>query len=129
MAALFSDDEPIITREVVMSCVDHSLGYVDWTILSQPLERYNLKSLFFHSLEERLYFKYDSREVLLLVEKLRRIENGFQIFFNCLRDTQDRCRGHLILADDLELEARSEIIMCVGSYIKLTNHLWHRRPL
>ena len=120
MAAPFSDDEPIITREVVMSCVDHSLGYVDQTILSQPLERYGVKShlfrkLFFHSLERRLYFKYDSHEVKLLVEELREIKNGFQIFYNCLRDTQDRCHGHLILADDLELESRGKITMCVAT--------------
>ena len=120
MAALFSDDEPIITREVVMSCVGHSLGYVDQTILSQQLERYGVKSnlfrkLFFHSLERRLYFKYDFHEVQLLVWELIRIKNGFQIFYNCLRDTQDICDGHLILADDLELESRSKIIMCVAT--------------
>ena len=115
MAPFFSDDEPNITREVVMSCVGHSLGYVDWRILSQQFKRYNVKNLFFHSLEERLYFKYDSRGVLLLVEELRQIENGFQIFYDCLKDTQDRCHGHLILADDLEMEARSEIIMCVAT--------------
>ena len=115
MAALFSDDELNITREVIMSCVGHSLGYVDWRILSLPFGRYNVKSLYFDSLEERLYFKYDSHGVELLVEELKRIENGFQIFYNCLKGTQDRCHGHQILADDLELESKSKIIMRVAT--------------
>ena len=115
MAALFSDDEPNITREVMMSCVGHSLGYIDWRILSQQFERYNVMGhdFFFYNLEERCYFKYDFRGVQFLVEELRQIENGLQIFYNCLRDTQDICHGHRILADDLELEAGSEISLCV----------------
>ena len=114
---LFSDDEPNVTREVVMSCVGHSLGYVDRTILSRQFERYDVKSreLVSCSLKRISYIKYDFRGFQLLVQELRRIENGFQIFYNCLRDTQDRCHGHLILADDLELEARSEIIKCVAT--------------
>ena len=115
-AALFSDDEPNVTREVVMSCVGHSLGYVDWRILSQQFERYDVngRKLVYCSLGRRCYFKYDIHEVELRVDELEKIENGLQIFYNCLRDTQDRCRGHLILADDLELEARSMIVMCVA---------------
>ena len=100
-----------------MSCVHHSLGYVDWTILSQQFERYNVKGhqVVFPSLKGRYYFKYDFRGFQLLVQELRQIENGFQIFHNCLRDTQDICCGHRILADDLELETRSEIIISVAT--------------
>ena len=100
-----------------MSCVGHSLGYVDWRILSQQFKRYDVNSreLVSCSLKRISYIKYDFRRFQLLVQELRWIENGFQIFYNCLRDTQDRCHGHLILADDLQLEARSKIIMCVAT--------------
>ena len=122
MAALFSDDEPNITREVVMSCVDHSLGYVDWRILTEQFEGYDVKGhvlgrVLFLDFKRVSYFKYDWYKIKLLVQELSEIENGFQIFYNCLRDTQDICHGHLILADDLEMEARSEIITWVATGI------------
>ena len=117
MAPFFSDDEPNITREVVMSCLYHSLGYIDWKVLSQQFEGYDEKGceLVFCSLRGISYFNYDSPEVQLLIDELREIENGFCIFYNCLRVTQDRCHGHQILADDLELESRSKIIMRVAT--------------
>ena len=126
IATLFSDDEPNVTREVVMSCVGHSLGYVDWRILSQQFERYDAegRQLVYCSLGRISYFKYDFHEVELLVDKLEKIESGFQIFYNCLRDTQDRCRGHLILADDLGLEARSMIVICVAHEVLTPTTLW-----
>ena len=108
-----------------MSCVGHSLGYVDWRILSQQFERYVVKGreLVSCSLKRISYIKYDFRGFQLLGQELKWIENGFQIFYKCLRDTQDRCHGHLILADDLELEAKSKIIMCVIKVYHPTNHL------
>ena len=105
-----------------MSCVDHSLRCIDWTILSQQFEGHNVNSPVFDELLEGIsHSEYGSAELQrVLVWELTHIQNGFQIFYNCLRDTQDICRGHQILADELEMESRSKIIICVATQF---NHI------
>ena len=100
-----------------MSCVHQSSRYIDWRILSRQFKRHNVKIPVFNTLfGVTSHFNYGSLEPqLVLVRELSDIPDGFQIFYNCLRDTQDICREHRIFADDLEMESRSKIIMCVAT--------------
>ena len=95
-----------------MSCLGQSYGYIDWRILSQQFKRYNVPIGMPAYIEGTsiMHFKLDYHIIIKLMEELESIKNGFQIFYNCLRDTQVRCHGHRILADDLEMETRSETI-------------------
>ena len=56
---------------------------------------------------KRFLFMRDETEARYMLYTLAVVENGFQIFYHCLRKTQDICPGHRTLADDLESEGKS----------------------
>ena len=98
-----SDDDPCITRDVLLSCLQ-SRGYIDCFILRRQFQIHNIDSnVFLWSPRRRIYCGHD---MIFLFRELRDIPNGFQIFYRCLRETQDICRGHRILAVNLERNAR-----------------------
>ena len=94
-----SDDDPCITRDVLLSCLE-SRGYIDCFILRRQFQIHNIDSNVFPRR------RHDIHDMIFLFDELHDIPNGFQIFYRCLRETQDICRGHRIFADDIEREAR-----------------------
>ena len=82
----------------------HRRGYIDSHVLDKQFMSHNVDSDVFHRLPCRIHFP-DQFMIRYLFEELGDIHNGFQIFYRCLRETQD-IPGHRILADGLEEEAR-----------------------
>ena len=101
-------DEPHITEEVLHSCIGYTIGYINLLILQSQSRKHNIPEYVFHDILSdtgmtRVNFMLDDEAVTqYILYRLGEIENGFQIFYRCLRETQDVCPGHRILADDLE---------------------------
>ena len=101
---LETDDDPCITKDVWITCLLESRDYIIGRRVLRQFESHNINTDMFFRLPRRRF--YCGRDMLFLYDELHDIPNGFQIFYRCLRETQDICRGHQILADDLEREAR-----------------------
>ena len=46
-----------------------------------------------------------------LLESLDEVENGFQIFYRCLRETRDGCNEHADVMNDLEFTGESYMVV------------------
>ena len=104
-------DEPHITEEVLHSCIFHSSGYINLHIFTRQLKKHNIPEDMFDDTwsdtrKTGILFMHDEDEAEYMLFRLGEIENGFQILYRCLRETQDVCHGHGTLADDLERIAR-----------------------
>ena len=104
---LLEIDDPYITWDVLLSSLLEDRGSMDSHVLHRQFQIHNIDSnVLFWSPRPRFYCGRDIHDMLFLFDELRDIPNGFQIFYRCLRETQDICRGHQILADDIEMGAR-----------------------
>ena len=101
-----TEGDPRITESDMFFCIRRRRmrGYIDSHVLDEQFMSHNVYCNVFHRLPHRIDFR---NELMIqdLFEELGDIHNGFQIFYHCLRETQD-IPGHRILADDLEERAR-----------------------
>ena len=107
----FYEDDPYITWSMIFSCLHESSGYIETHILSRQFKRHDIYIEALHRFPlRRIYCSSDdmSDEVIMsdLLTGLHQVPNGFQIFYHCLRETQDICDGHQILADNLERKTK-----------------------
>ena len=100
-----TEDDPRISESDMFVCIHRQSmeGYIDSHVLHRQFMSHNIDSEAFYRLPPRLYCRYFM--ILELFKELCNIPNGSQIFYRCLRETQD-VPGHRILADALEEEAR-----------------------
>ena len=100
------DDEPHITEEVFFSCVrvHEDLYYIPW-ILIKELEK--------HEVLDECSFKIVAtlgppRVVInrlhYVMFKIGKKENGLQILYQCLKETQDRDSDHRDAVEILKME-------------------------
>ena len=101
-----TEGDPRITESDMFFCIRHGRmrGDIDSRVLHNQFMSHNVDSDVFHRLPTRIYFR-DELVIQDLLEELGGIHNGFQIFYRCLRETQD-IPGHRILAYGLEEQAR-----------------------
>ena len=95
------DDEPQITEEVFFSKVLPILRVVE--VLVPELKKHGIL------LDESIMPSLDPPmggidEFHYVMYRLGKKENGLQIFYRCLRETQDECPQHRRVADRLESE-------------------------
>ena len=96
------DDEPQITEEVFFSKM-LSLWRVNVEVLVSELKKHGLL------LDESIMSSLDPPmggidELHYVMYRLGRKENGLQIFYRCLRETQDEYPQHRLVADRIESE-------------------------
>ena len=121
----FSDDkrdEPHITEEVLYNCIGCSRGFVNLHILQSPLREHSdiFRDIRIDTGMTRMRLGHHKHEAQFM---LYRLENGFQIFYRCLRETQNVCSGHRILADDLERKGKSVCIIQKISAVPTQAHI------
>ena len=95
------DDEPQITEEVFFSKMLPILRVVE--VLVPELKKHGIL------LDESIVSSLDPHmgridEFHYVMYRLGKKENGLQIFYRCLRETQDECPGHRWVADRIESE-------------------------
>ena len=100
-----TEDDPRISESDMFFCIHRQSmeGYIDFHVLHRQFRSHNVDSEAFYRLPPRLYC-HDFM-ILDLFEELRNIPNGIQIFYRCLRETQD-VPWHRIIAGALEEHAR-----------------------
>ena len=101
-----TEGDPRITRRDILWCLRHGSiirGYIDFHVLHRQFMSHNIDSEAFYRLPPRI--NCDDFMTLELFEELCNIPNGSQIFYRCLRETQD-IPWHRILADDIEEKVR-----------------------
>lgn len=106
-----------ISKEVCLSCVGQITSFVDFGILLRQFQKHKI----FDFVE--LSLTNNTKDVELMLKMLAAIENGFQIFYKCLRETQHICPGHREVANLLE---KKGIIFdswpCFYCYITAPSH-------
>ena len=102
------DDEPQITEEVFFSEMLPILR-VNVQVLVPELKKHGilLDESIMPSLKSHMH-KID--EFHYVMYRLGKRENGLQIFYRCLRETQDECLRHRLLADMIEREGMNNFI-------------------
>ena len=91
------DDEPQITEEVLFSEILPILK-VNVEVLVPELKKHGI--LLDESIMSSLKLHRDRIDELhYVMYRLGKKENGLQIFYRCLRETQDECPGHRWAAD------------------------------
>ena len=100
------DDEPQITEEVFFSEMLPILR-VNVEVLVPEIKKHGI--LLDESIVSSLMSSLDTHmggidEFHYVMYRLGKKENGFQIFYRCLRETQDECPQHRRVADRLESE-------------------------
>ena len=98
------EDDLCFTKEVVFSALCKTDSDLDSHVLHAQLLRHHVDKvdiLLLGQLHSLTHFGSDIFWQL-------RDEALLKIFYLCLRETQDVCSKHQILADDLKWEARSE---------------------
>ena len=85
---------------------------VDFEILGGQFEKYgiteaNLLGALRHMKDTIMPMGEKMVHIWELLESLDEIENGFQIFYRCLRETQDGCSQHAIVVNYLERTSKS----------------------
>ena len=109
-----TESDPLITwRDMLLFIRRPSMrrGYIDSHVLHRQFMRHNVDSSVFHWLPHIIDCS-DRFVMLQFFHDLRYIHNGFQIFYRCIRETQD-IPGHRIFADGLEEQARMSKCKCV----------------
>ena len=97
------DDEPQITEEVFFSEILPILR-VNVEVLVSELKKRGIL------LDESIMSSLDTNMLIVIDEfhyvmyRLGKKENGLQIFYRCLRETQDECPDHRRAADRIESE-------------------------
>ena len=100
------DDEPHITEEVFFSCVrDHEdLYYIPW-ILIKELEKHEVvDESSFEILDSLDHPRGVIDRLHYVMFKIGKKENGLQILYQCLEETQDRDSGHRYAVEFLKME-------------------------
>ena len=97
------DDEPQITEEVFFSEILPIL-WVNVEVLVSELKKRGIL------LDESIMSSLDTNMLIVIDElhyvmyRLGKKDNGLQIFYRCLRDTQNECPQHRQAADMIESE-------------------------
>ena len=96
------DDEPQITEEVFFS-VMLPISWVNVEVLVSKLKKHGIL------LDESIVSSLDTPmgrmdELHYVMYRLGNKENGLQIFYRCLRETQNECPEHGWVADVIENE-------------------------
>ena len=109
------NDDPHITEDVFFSCVGgHKfLYYIPWILKEEVLDECSLEILDSLSpprvIIDRLHY---------VMFKIGKKENGLQIFYQCLKETQDRDSDHRYAVEILKKEG--ELRAC---YYRMTGFL------
>ena len=102
------DDEPQITEEVFFSETSPAVRvYVE--VLVPVLKKHGIL------LDESIMSSLGTDmgrvdELHYVMYRLGKKENGLQIFYRCLRETQDECPQHMQVADKIESKGMNNVI-------------------
>ena len=107
------DDEPQITEEVFFSEMLPAVR-VNVQVLVPELKKHGIL------LDESIMSSLDTHmdridELYYVMYKLGKKENGLQIFYRCLRETQDEFPDHRRVADRLEVIGKNNFIANINS--------------
>ena len=102
------EDDLCITKDVIFSALIKTNGDLDSHLLRTQLQRRHVDNDNISLLGQLSCGFAGDFKMYDVLHKLKNVDEILKIFYLCLRGTQDVCRGHQILADDLKLEARSE---------------------
>ena len=113
-----------ITKEVCLSVVRHIVSFVDFRVLLRQFKKHKI----FGFAELSLTNKIEDVEIML--NALAEIRDGFQIFYQCLRETQSICSGHGEVANLLKRRGILHLmglfiiyLLCFGQHWNLVPHL------
>ena len=109
-------DDLCITKDVIFSALCKTNGNLNVHVLRAQVERHRVDKNYTVLLEHlrRLPYDFDSKFMYYAFHQLQKVDEAFpKIFYLCLRETQDVCREHQMVADDLKWEASEFAIVHV----------------
>lgn len=110
------EDDLCITKDVILSALCKTNGNLDSYVLRAQLQRHHVdEDDILVLVRLRVPNNFDSDFMYYALRQLQKADEAMlKIFYLCLRETQDVCHEHQMLADDLKWEARSEFtFVCV----------------
>ena len=102
------EDDLCITKEVIFSALCKTKGHLDSRILHTQLQRHHVDEYDIFLLKQLRAAPFLRVEMYNVLRTLNNVNETLKIFYLCLRETQDVCREHQMIANDLKWEARSE---------------------
>ncbi|CAI8015955.1 hypothetical protein GBAR_LOCUS9852 [Geodia barretti] len=100
------DDKPPITKDVCRECKHQLQDFVNFGTLQKQFEKHGIPLYSFDDVRREL--KDNNDEIDCMLYFLTKVDNGFQIFYDSLRETQHSCPKHKLAADILKYTATSE---------------------
>ncbi|CAI8038986.1 hypothetical protein GBAR_LOCUS21701 [Geodia barretti] len=101
------DQEPKITEYACDSCISEIILSINFTILQQQIKMHGITDQILlgvlRGIERRpKRYRHRKNQIRHMLRRLEKIENGLQIFYCSLKETQDTCPKHAYLVDKLE---------------------------